>query len=509
LELLLALLAGLSLLTPCLSAGVGYAEAPLQLGGGDFALRDVFWASWSGPGAYNTLAVVLEYLADGEATSMTAELDVSPIWPGGGEISDYYDGPLYRGQRATFYFTFLVPTSARASCYNLTLEVDYEADGSHGVFETTVQVSVLGLPDLSVACYDDELTASSRNTVELRVSNDGGGVARLLRLEVVSQVPYVTVVGPSSFRKDLLLAGEEWEIQLDLLVASRAAGPALVLVALAYMDQFGGTYTYNTYLGFEIRGEGSLAISKVFYMPPLVFPGDKYVALTVILTNVGDYTAENITLELEAVEGLIRPSYAGAGEAKIPYLPVGYMANITFLVDVDEEAEPGSYEIPLDVQHDGLNYTLAIPFTIREKASFELSKRELSPKPSPGSKSIRVKLKLKNTSNVTAEHVRVSMISAYITGVTSVMIGDVGGGESRIAVLEVDFDETTPLSLEIDIQISWYQSGRPLTTTLTISLELEAPKKWPEAREVGIWLAFMAMGAALALSISKLRRGPF
>jgi len=44
---------------------------------------------------------------------------------------------------------------------------------------------------------------------------------------------------------------------------------------------------------------------------------------------------------------------------------------------------------------------------------------------------------------------------------------------------------------------------------LRISIELEAPKKWPEPREVGLWLAFVGLGAALALALTKLRRGPF
>jgi len=457
----LLVLASLVLLALSLSAyplGPGLAQALSPSGplGGqeDFAIRDVFWASWSGPGAYNTLAIVLEYLSSPEATSITASLDVTPIWPSGGTISDSYDGPLEEGQRAIFYFTFLVPTDARASYYDLPLTVDYVSGGQPRTYGCTIQVSISGLPELSISCDSYELRASSTNHVELRIANEGGGVARALWVQVIPQSPYITVLGPSSFSKDLLEVGAEWPIGLNVSVGPAALSSAYLVVALAYLDQFGSSYTQQVYLGFEIEGEASLAISKVIYMPPLVFPGDRYVALTLILTNVGDVTANNITLRLEPVEGLVEPSYAGAGEAKIPYLPVGHLANITFLLDVDDDARPGYYELPLEVHHDGKNYTLGVPFTIREKASFELTKVELSPKPSPGSRGIKVKVELRNTSNVTAEHVRLSLVSAYITGVTSVLVGDVDGGERRVVILEVDFDESTPLRLELDVQIS-------------------------------------------------------
>lgn len=120
-------------------------------------------------------------------------------------------------------------------------------------------------------------------------------------------------------------------------------------------------------------------------------------------------------------------------------------------------------------------------------------------------------MKVVNISNVTAEQVRISIVSAYISGVTSVLIGDLLGGESRVAVLEVDFSETAPLELEIEIQISWYQGERPsgLVSTLRLKLQLSKPSEWPDVRDVAIWIGFTALGAIIAFVAMKLRRGLF
>ncbi len=486
-----------------------WAPAPASAAQADFVLKDAFWASWSGHGSFNVLCVILRYEGEPEASSIEAELDVSPIWPDGGKVSDSYEGPLRKGQSAAFYFTFLVPDDARASYYILDLEVNYEKGGESATEKLDVYVSLFGIPEIKVSCTSYKLRPSSHNHVELEIANNGSGVARGLLVQVSSPSPYLTIVGSNTFERDLLAPGENWALELDVYVAKGVMGAVYISVAFSFLDQFGNYSRGLVYLGFEVEGKPSLAVSKVICMPPTVFPGDKYVALTVFITNIGDTSAENITLRLEPYQDLIKASYPGSEEVRIPYMPVGYVVNITFLLDVSEEAEPGYYELTLRALHDGLNYTLGLPFTVREKASFEVAKMEFSPEPYPGAKGVRVKIELRNTASVEAKTVRLTIVSAYITGVTSVLIGDMRGGEDRVVVLEVDFDEETPLDLEFEIQISWYQDGRPLMTTLRMSKSLQAPREWPEPREVAVWVGFMGLGMALMFAVLKARKGVF
>jgi len=589
----------------------------------DFALKDVYWSAWYGKGFSNTLSVVLEYLASPEATAINATLDVTPILPASPPVNDSYPGPLVRGQEVTFSFSFEVPENATASHYNLTLTVDYLRGDETRSFSCLVQVTVEGSPSIRVACDSYRLRRLVVNNITLRVVNNGSGVARSIRVEVNPQSPYLTVIGPNAFTRDLMWAYEEWRIPLKLFVEASAGRSISVRVTISYYTQFGRPIGDNLALGFEIgemptpelrlkalneslrpnrvnmlviqvenvgaeraenvsvsflsyveflsiigpadfersllepgecwnvtllvfvqpkvygavslyalvsyvdprgasysetnqvgikvEGQGELAISKVVCFPPSVVPGDKYVALMVILTNVGDYVAKDIKLVLRPVPGVVEPSYAGAEEAMVPYLPMGYPVNVTFLVNVAEDAKPGFYELPLEVSHDGLNYTLKVPFMIREKASFEVVLEGLTPTPSPGTRGVRMTLRIKNTSNVTAEQVRVTLVSAYITGVTSVLVGDLMGGESRIIVLEVDFSGSAPLELEVEIQVNWYQGARPsgLTETLRLTIQLSKPAEWPDVRQIATWLGFTGLGAVLTFAIMKFRRGLF
>ena len=596
---------------------------PLQAGGEqvDFSLEDAYWSLWVGRGMNNTFSVVLEYLATQAASAINATLNVTSLSPGTALLNDSYPGPLVRGQTVTFSFEFLVPENATASHYNLTLSLEYLRGGEERARDFLVQATVMGTPDLAASCDSWELKRLVANNVTLRIRNEGDGVARAIRVELNPQSPYLIIIGPNVFERDLLWVGEEWAINLTVFVeagADRASsirltasyydqrgrpyglnvalgfevsgfpGPDLEIKALneslrpnslnnltlrvenigredawnvtvslfsyvelisivgasefrrsllrpgeaweftvlvfvqprvygavglyalmSYEDPRGSGYTESTQIGLEVAGEASLAISKVVCWPPTVVPGDRYVALMVILTNVGDYVARDVKLRLEPVPGLVEPSYAGAEEAMIPYLPMGYPANVTFLVDVAEEAKPGFYELPLSVSHDDSNYTLLVPFCVREKASFEVVGLEFSPWPSPGSRGVRMTIELRNVANVTAEQVRISIISAYIRGVTAVLLGDLMGGETRIAVLEVDFDEATPINLVFELQISWYQGERSLTCTLRQSITLSQPSRWPDVREVAIWLGFLGLGAAITFAVMKLRRGVF
>ena len=418
---------------------------------------------------------------------------------------------LWPGEEWAVNLTIFVQAGAdRAVSIRLTASYNDQFGRPYGL-NMALGFEVTGVPgpDLEIRAVNESLRPNKLNNLTLCVENVGREEAWNITVTLYSYVEFLSVVGASEFRKTILKPGESWEFTVLVFVQPRVYGATGLYAVMTYQDPRGAGYTETTQVGLRVEGEGSLAISKVVCWPPTVMPGDKYVFLMVILTNVGDYVARDVKLRLEPVPGLIEPSYAGAGEAMIPYLPIGYPANVTFLVDVAEGARPGFYELPLRVSHDGLNYTLYVPFSIREKAVFEVVRMEFSPWPAPGSRGVRMTVELKNVANVTAEQVRISVVSAYIRGVTTVLLGDLMGGETRVAVLEVDFDETTPLMLEFELQISWYQGERSLTCTLRQSIVLSSPSKWPEAREVAIWLGFLGLGAAITFVVMKLRRGVF
>jgi len=373
------------------------------------------------------------------------------------------------------------------------------------------EVGELPGPDIRLRALNESLRPNSMNLLTIQAENVGAEEAQNLTISFYSYAEFLSIIGTGEFEKSLLRPGERWNITLLIFVQPKVYGAVSLYAMTSYSDPRGATYTETGQIGLKVAGEGELAISKVVCFPPSVVPGDVYVMLMLVLTNVGDYVARDVELVLEPMPGVVEPSYAGAEEAMIPYLPVSYPVNVTFLVDVAEEARPGFYQLALNVSHDGLNYVLAVPFVIREKAVFNITEVKLSPTPSPGSRGVKMMLKVVNISNVTAEQVRISIISAYISGVTSVLIGDLLGGESRVAVLEVDFSDTAPLEFEVEIQVSWYQGERPsgLVSTLRLKLQLSKPSEWPDVRDIAIWIGFMALGAIIAFVAMKLRRGLF
>jgi len=457
--------------------------------------------------------VRLKVLNDGDGVARSIRLEVNPqslymtvigpnvferdlLWPGEEWVIEL---AVYVEAGAGGSLAFRVATrydDQRGSPYSQGISFGFETKELAG-------------PDLKIEALNSSVRPDAMNRLVFRVRNLGREEARNITVSFYSYAELLSVVGPGTFKKSRLGPGEDWNITLIVFVQPKVYGAVGIYISMSYSDPRGAEQSETTQIGLEVKGKAELAISKVICMPPAVVPGDKYVFLMVLLTNVGDYVAKEVRLKLGSVPGLIEPSYTGAEEAMIPYVPMGYPVNATFVVNVADDAKPGFYEIPLHVSHDGLNYTLHVPFTIREKASFKVLKMEFSPKPYPGSKGVRVTLELKNVANVTAEQVRLSIVSAYIRGVTSILLGDLRGGESRVAVFEVDFDDSAPLEFVFDLQISWYQGERALTYTMRMSMQLMAPSKWPEVREVMVWVAFMGLGAAATFVVIKLRRGVF
>ena len=566
-----------------------------------FRLRDVYWQS---PGV---LRVALENVGELSVENVTATLNLTSMTVSEEVVNDTYTGELRPGQTVYFTFHVDVPEYAKASYYNLTLDLEYVQGGSEKGcrLPEAVPVTLNGFPDISLSCNATRLLADSENVVELHLRNTGDGVARRVEA-LITPLTGVSLVGVNRFSEELMIPGESWNFTVTLLTGCQ---PASIRVDVSYLDQFSnayvetfiisfdvaatletlvevtplndtlkpnsenrvvlrlenvggetlenltvalysqaeaavvlgsntrrvgrleagssedvefrvfvqpgvcgalpmavellfldgeGRYHSQSYaVGYTIRGYASIKVSKTVYTPAIVFPGDRFVVVELYLTNVGDYYAENVEVVYPEVEGLVEASYAGSNKAVIPYLPVGEVASATFMVDVCEGAEPGWHRIPLTVSHDGLNYTVEVMLTVREKASFKVSDIVLNRKPTPGMRGVKMTMEVSNEAGAEAEGVVVSLVSPYLTGSTVSNLGTVGANSSAIAVFEVDFDENTPTgTLAVEVTVSWTQEGRTLTQSLTIPIEVY------ERRSVSLTTAVvLAIVAAVAAGV--------
>jgi len=357
---------------------------------------------------------------------------------------------------------------------------------------------------VDVVPLNDTLKPNSENAVTLSVENVGEGALKNVTVALYSQTQAAVVLGSNTRRIDLLDEGSSEDVAFDVFVQPGVCGAIPMTVALTFFDEEGRYYQYSYMVGYTVRGYASIKVSKTVYTPAIVFPGDQFVVVELYLTNVGDYYAEDVEVVYPEVPGLVKASYAGSNEAVVPYLPVGEVASVVFMVDVCEGAEPGWHKVPLSVSHDGLNYTVDVMLTVREKARFTVSDVVLSGKPTPGMRGVRVTMKLSNEAGAEAEDVVVSVVSPYITGSTVSNIGTIGANSSAVAVFEVDFDENTPPgTLEVEVTVSWTQEGRTLSQSLTVPIEVYEKHSLSPAVAVAV---AAAVAAAAGVYIALKRR---
>ncbi|MEM2743091.1 MAG: hypothetical protein QXF54_03720, partial [Candidatus Methanomethylicaceae archaeon] len=135
------------------------------------------------------------------------------------------------------------------------------------------------------------------------------------------------------------------------------------------------------------------------------------------------------------------------------------------------------YEFPINIKTKSEVYNTSLPLTIYEKANLIIDKIYFDKEVVPGSRSVKLFLDIKNIGNSTAENVRISLISAYITGSTVTVLGNLPGGSKRTVMMEVDISErTNPGLLDVDIEITWNQEGRSLTKSITVEVPIKEVK---------------------------------
>ncbi|RLF19462.1 MAG: hypothetical protein DRM97_08415, partial [Thermoprotei archaeon] len=335
-------------------------------------------------------------------------------------------------------------------------------------------------PCVVAELLDEVLKPSSTNEVKVKIVNVGRSIARNVTIVLVSYAEQATVLGSGMRIIEKLNYMESVTLEYSVYVQPKVYGTIQLYLTITFEDPSGFTHRKIVPIGFKVKGEGRLAISKVMLRPPTIYPGDRPVYMTLYITNIGDYIGEDVELHLKAKDNIIAPLYKGADVVKIPLIPIGEVVEATFMLSISEDASPGHYELELEVRGEHVvNETLHVPLTIHEPARFNISLISASPAPRPGSKGIKLRLYIVNTSNVTAEEVVVELISPLLVGSTTSLIGNMPPEYGTIVVFEVDVDEHALVGrLPVDINVVWRQDERLLSDAYTIYLNIEKPEQY-------------------------------
>ena len=269
------------------------------------------------------------------------------------------------GQPVPLTFYAYVPTYIPQGNYTLTLRVDYFT-GVDDVINATLVVPQEPIVYIqSIATNPPEVFQSyPMAQLILSIVNIGSGIAYDARL-------YINGTGASPLVSMPLILGAippGQPIQLTVPV-SLPSSPGNYTVTITVTYDGGST---TRYYELNVRPRANLVIIGVSYpqppslslsnlgallstiTSPTLSPGASKVPITITIMNEGPVEAKNIMVMISTGQ-VIQPHVSSsnplsaltASQAFIGDLRPGQEINVTFLVDVDSNARPGSYPIVL------------------------------------------------------------------------------------------------------------------------------------------------------------------
>lgn len=192
-----------------------------------------------------------------------------------------------------------------------------------------------------------------------------------------------------------------------------------------------------------VKKEGIIIdIANIDTVPSEVRPGDNYVKLNTFIENVGQKDSKSVEVKLMLPEGL-ESSYTNNNRVWAGRVNAGESKEISFFLDVDEEAEDKIYDIEyeityLDLDDNKYEKSKSVPFLVKPRPYLEVVKTSGEGKAGEKSKLYVV---VENTGKESAESVDVRIIKQnsqpFTMDVRSDYIGELEPGEKGVAVFDI------------------------------------------------------------------------
>lgn len=426
----------------------------------------------------------------GDATAQDITVDASP-GPGVYVLGTSRSRIKQLSPGASSLITLLVRSTSLEGSGTLSFRIHYYDDYGNAyddIIQVSFNVSRSGA-EIKLILLNETLNPNQVNRVLLLINNTGSIDVKNLTLTLTSQSPDIgSVIGPSNIHLGSLPHGNSTLVTFNVFVQPKVYGALQLLAAVSY-TLTDGRFARDVYtLGFEVHGDWELSVSSVTTVPTAIFPGDNQVMLRVTFVNSGDYMAKNVQVDFLG-DQWVKPSSASSAEAFIPYLPVGQTVTINFLADIRSDAPIGNHRLAVNASGRTIYFTL----TVLEKATFNI-RNVTSLEVTRGGRGYRLVYEVENTSNMTADDVRVEMFSPFVTGTTSVYIGTLSGHERKLVTFEVDIDQTAPIGeLPVDFRVSWTQENRNLDQYIRNSIHVNPPKPISNLVFVALILIFLVL----------------
>lgn len=365
------------------------------------------------------------------------------------KISKYASSPVEIWARLTYWDE------------NGTIYTDY--------VQLSIEPVIPGLPDIRIVPSGSSLSPDSIQKVKFYVMNLGG---RAHNITIYLQIPgnMGAIIGQGMLKVDELEKGERKELSVDVFVSPNVYGAFVMNAVISWQDYRNFTFYGTQSFGYKVMGEPKIGVITYTTYPDRVLPGDKGVKLVLVITNVGNYMAKDLWINLSLPDG-VKPSFGGSDKFRIPALLPNSQVQVSYQLDFDEKLNPGNYRI--DVVTSGAGNT-SIYITVFGKADPYIVNVSSIPKASPGSRGVKLSVLMKNNGSADADDTKVEIISPYLTGTTSVAVGNIPQNGSKSVIMEVDISSYAPSGdIPLEFHITWSQDSRTISKVITAHLSLE------------------------------------
>jgi hypothetical protein len=268
--------------------------------------------------------------------------------------------------------TLIASPSLRAGNVTIPIRLKYTAgSGINYSMITNITVAfVTPKPDIVASIEDaipNQLAPGANQTLTVLIQNNGYGTAKNLTLKFLSSPPLTVTSSASSYFIGTLAAGAKTTEQIQL-TASRDANKTLynLPVSISYSEITG--VSNQSIRNIPVRLQNA-SIFNITAVSGTLIPGGTNQPLALVIKNIGNEPAEQVTLSLQTIYPLTpeNPNYY------INSLAPGQSVNATFFVSTSSQGDNGTYPITVYEQWKQPN-----GFTTQQYSSFNNYYAEVS-----------------------------------------------------------------------------------------------------------------------------------
>lgn len=283
----------------------------------------------------------------------------------------------------------------------------------------------------------DPSPARAGDTIELRlrVENRGGGIAENLELELIGEYPFTVIDGEALQNLGTLYAYQTLDNYINTkyrLKIDKDAVKGQHELKLRYRQNKGSWIT--RIFNIDIT---SKEFAQIIYVDKSKLDPGKETEMTFTITNIGSAPLQNMVFSWSEANGIVLPVFSDDTKY-IKYLDIGDSAELVYIVVADINAQPGLYQLDLNLKYESLVNTTST--VIKTKAGILVGGETDFDVAFSESSQGQTSLSVANTGNNPALSVSVKIPEQErfrVVGSTSSIIGNLDKGDYTIVSFQI------------------------------------------------------------------------